>query len=146
MNDITEKSLEQQIIEEEDVDELQDLINLFNLNLKKKDIIRSAKLSEIQDNVVNQMLERVEFNSEEFSNSDLINYLKIIQDTLNKTDNSLDTIDVPTIQINQQVNINNSENDSFDREARQRILDVVGTILSGEISEEDIVDDKIEEE
>lgn len=146
MNDITEKSLEQQIIEEEDVDELQDLINLFNLNLKKKDIIRSAKLSEIQDNVVNQMLERVEFNSEEFSNSDLINYLKIIQDTLNKTDNSLDTIDVPTIQINQQVNINNSENDSFDREARQRILDVVGTILSGEISEEDIVDDKIEKE
>lgn len=146
MNDITEKSLEQQIIEEEDVDELQDLINLFNLNLKKKDIIRSAKLSEIQDNVVNQMLERVEFNSEEFSNSDLINYLKIIQDTLNKTDNSLDTIDVPTIQINQQVNINNSENDSFDREARQRILDVVGTILSGEISEEDIVDDKTKEE
>ena len=145
MNDITEKSLEQQIIEEEDVDELQDLINLFNLNLKKKDIIRSAKLSEIQDNVVNQMLERVEFNSEEFSNSDLINYLKIIQDTLNKTDNSLDTIDVPTIQINQQVNINNSENDSFDREARQRILDVVGTILSGEISEEDIVDDKTKE-
>lgn len=146
MNDITEKSLEQQIIEEEDVDELQDLINLFNLNLKKKDIIRSAKLSEIQDNVVNQMLERVEFNSEEFSNSDLINYLKIIQDTLNKTDNSLDTIDVPTIQINQQVNINNSENDSFDREARQRILGVVGTILSGEISEEDIVDDKTKEE
>jgi len=130
MNDITDKSIEQQIIEEEDVDELQDLINLFNLNLKKKDIIRSAKLSELQDSVVDEMSQRVQFSPEEFSNSDLLNYHKIIQDTLSKSDNTLDSIDVPTIQINQQVNINNAENDSFDRESRQRILDVVGTILA----------------
>ena len=130
MNDIIEKPIEQKILEEEDLDELQDLINLFNLNLKKKDIIRSAKLSEVQDNIVDRILERVEVSPEDFSNTDLINYLKTVQDTIYKTDNSLDSINVPTIQINQQVNINNSENDSFDRESRQRILDVVGAILA----------------
>ena len=142
MNDIVEKPIEQQIIEEEDLDELQDLINLFNLNLKKKDIVRSAKLSEVQDTIIEQIAQRLELSPHEFSNSDLINYHKIIQDTLHKTDNNLDSIQTPTIQINQQVNLNSADGDSFDRESRQRILDVVGAILSNMEDAEGIGDDK----
>lgn len=128
-NEITELPIEQKILQEENPDELQELIDLFNLNLKKKDIARSAKLSDVQDKIVEQMSKRIEDRPEEFSNSELLNYHKTVQDTLAKTDNSLDSVKVPSIQINQQLNINNADTDSFDRDSRKRILSTVNEIL-----------------
>ena len=104
-------------------------MDLFNLNIKKKDIVRSAKLSEMQDMIVDQMSKRIESRPDEFSNADLLHYHKVVQETISKSDNSLDSVSVPSIQINQQLNINNSETDSFDRESRQRILETVNSIL-----------------
>lgn len=127
--DIVECPIEQKIIDETNPQELQELIDLFNLNLKKKDIIRSAKLSEVQDKIVEQMSKRVESKPDEFSNADLLNYHKVVQDTLSKADNTLDSVNIPNIQINQQLNINNSDNDYFDKDSRKRILDTVNSIL-----------------
>lgn len=127
--DIIECPIEQKIINETNPQELQELIDLFNLNLKKKDIIRSAKLSEVQDKIVEQMSKRVESKPDEFSNADLLNYHKVVQDTLSKADNTLDSVNIPNIQINQQLNINNSDNDYFDKDSRKRILDAVNSIL-----------------
>ncbi len=127
--DIIECPIEQKIINETNPQELQELIDLFNLNLKKKDIIRSAKLSEVQDKIVEQMSKRVESKPDEFSNADLLNYHKVVQDTLSKADNTLDSVNIPNIQINQQLNINNSDNDYFDKDSRKRILDTVNSIL-----------------
>lgn len=127
--DIVECPIEQKIINETNPQELQELIDLFNLNLKKKDIIRSAKLSEVQDKIVEQMSKRVESKPDEFSNADLLNYHKVVQDTLSKADNILDSVNIPNIQINQQLNINNSDNDYFDKDSRKRILDTVNSIL-----------------
>lgn len=127
--DIVECPIEQKIINETNPQELQELIDLFNLNLKKKDIIRSAKLSEVQDKIVEQMSKRVESKPDEFSNADLLNYHKVVQDTLSKADNTLDSVNIPNIQINQQLNINNSDNDYFDKDSRKRILDTVNSIL-----------------
>lgn len=139
---IIEQSIEQKILEEENPNELQELIDMFNLNLKKKDIIRSAKLSEVQDKIVDQMSKRMESRPDEFSNADLLNYHKVIQDTLSKTDNSLDSVNVPNIQVNQQFNINNSETDTFDRESRARIISTVNEILEGMIDEIPEVDNE----
>lgn len=127
--ELIEYPIEQKILNEEDPQELQELIDIFNLNLKKKDIIRSAKLSEVQDKIVEQMSKRVELRPDEFSNSDLLNYHKIVQDTLSKSDNTLDSINIPNIQINQQINVNSSDSDNFDKESRKRILDTVNNIL-----------------
>lgn len=127
--ELIEYPIEQKILNEEDPQELQELIDIFNLNLKKKDIIRSAKLSEVQDKIVEQMSKRVELRPDEFSNSDLLNYHKIVQDTLSKSDNTLNSINIPNIQINQQINMNNSDSDNFDKESRKRILDTVNNIL-----------------
>ena len=118
-----------QILNEEDPNELQELIDLFNLNMKKRDIVRSAKLSEVQDKIVDQMSKRIEQRPDEFSNTDLLNYHKVVQDTITKSDTTLDSVKVPNIQLNQQININNAETDTFDRESRQRILDTVSSIL-----------------
>lgn len=128
-NPIIELPIEQKILKEENPDELQDLIDLFNLNMKKKDIVRSARLSEVQDKIVDQMSKRVETRPDEFSNADLLNYHKTVQETLSKSDNTLDNVKVPSIQINQQFNVNNADTDSFDKESRERILNTVNEIL-----------------
>lgn len=127
--DIIEVPIEQKILREENIDELNELIDMFNLNLKKKDIVRSAKLSEVQDKIVDQMSKRVEERPDEFSNADLLNYHKTVQDTLSKSDNTLDDVKVPSIQINQQFNVNNADTDSFDSDSRKRILATVNEIL-----------------
>ena len=124
-----EQSLSEKILQENNPDELKDLIELFNLNLKKKDIIRSEMLSDVQDRIVDQMSKRIETRPDEFSNADLLNYHKVVQDTLQKSDNNIDDINVPQIQINQQFNVNNADTDSFDKESRQRILSIVQAIL-----------------
>lgn len=124
-----EQSLSEKILKENNPDELKDLIELFNLNLKKKDIIRSEMLSDVQDRIVDQMSKRIETRPDEFSNADLLNYHKVVQDTLQKSDNNIDDINVPQIQINQQFNVNNADTDSFDKESRQRILSIVQAIL-----------------
>lgn len=121
--------LEKKLIKEENIDELQELVELFNLNLQKKNILRNAKLSDVQDRVVEQILQRIALEPEEFSNDDLIKYHKIIQETLTKTDTTLDNIKVPNIQINQQVNVDKM---IFNSESRKRILEAVNDILNGD--------------
>lgn len=124
--------LEQRLIEETNVDELKNIVNLFNLNVQKKNILRSSKLSDLQDKVYAQMAERLDKKADEFSNQDLLSYFKTIQDTISRSDTSLDKIDVPSIQIHQnQVNLNlNSQ--EFNRESRARILDAIQGIINSE--------------
>lgn len=145
-SDINE--IEKHILEEENIDNLNDIIKLFNISLKKKDLLRSSKLSEAQDKVVNQIISRVTERPDNFSNDDLIKYYKTIQDSLIKTDTSLENINIPTIQLNQQINI--AKDSEFDRESRKKILNTVNKILDAaktnsqelsevlELNEEDI--------
>lgn len=121
--------LEKQLIKEENIDDINRIVDLFNVNLQKKNIIRSAKLSDVQDKVVEQILQRIYLEPEEFSNEDLIKYHKIIQETLDKTDTTMDNVKVPTIQINQQVNVDKI---MFDSDSRKRILSAVQDILNGD--------------
>ena len=122
----TPEDMVDSILEETDIDDLNDIIKLFNINLKKRNLIRSSKLSEVQDKVVEQIATRVEERPDNFSNEDLLKYYKTIQDTLNRADSSLDDMEVPTIQVNQQINVGTNE---FDRDSRKRILDTVNQIL-----------------
>ena len=131
-NDKLNKSLtklEKELVKEENIDDINRIVELFNLNLQKKNIIRSAKLSDVQDKVVDQIIQRIELEPEEFSNDDLIKYHKIIQETLDKTDTTMDNIKAPTIQINQQVNVDKI---MFDSDSRKRILSAVNDILNSE--------------
>ena len=121
--------LEKQLIKEDNIEDINKIVELFNLNLQKKNIIRSAKLSEVQDKVVDQIIQRIDLEPEEFSNQDLIQYHKIIQDTLNKTDTTMDNVKVPNIQINQQINVDKAV---FDSDSRKRILAAVNDILQNE--------------
>ena len=137
-NDLTLKTpieeLEKNILEEENIDELNNIIDLFNLNLKKKDIIRSSKLNELQDNIVQEIGIRIE-NPYAIADKDLLGYFKAIQETITKSDNNLENIKIPTIQLNQQININKAE---FNSESRKKILAAVNNIMSNIENSEDI--------
>ena len=119
------EELEKNILEEDNIDELNNIIDLFNLNLKKKDIIRSNKLNELQDSIVEEIGVRVE-NPYAITDRDLLGYFKAIQETINKSDNNLENVKIPTIQLNQQININKAE---FNSESRKRILSAVNNIM-----------------
>ena len=119
--------LEQKLVDETDIDELKNIINLFNLNIKKKDILRTSKLSDLQDKVTEQIGQRLEYNA----GADLIEYFKVIQDTINKADNSLNTVDTPAIQLNQnQLNVHITQKDELDKDSRDRVADAVKSILA----------------
>lgn len=119
--------LEDSILSSDDPNELSDIIDLFNLNIQKKNIIRNNKLSEIQDKVVEKMLERIQEEPWNFSNDDLVKFHKVIQDSLAKSNTSLDETNIPSIQLNQQINISTPE---FNRESREKILLAVNEILN----------------
>ena len=131
----TINDLETRLMDEDKLAEINKIVEMFNVNLQKKNIIRSAKLSDVQDKVVQQMTDRFENRADSFSNDDLIKYHKIIQDTLTKTDTTMDNVKTPTIQINQQVNVDNV---TFNSESRKRILEAVNNILNGSEEIEDI--------
>ena len=137
------KDLIDPILEETDLDNLNDIIKLFNINLKKKNLIRSSKLSEVQDKVVEQIASRIEDRPDNFSNDDLLKYYKTIQDTLNRADSSLDSMEVPSIQVNQQINVSTNE---FDRESRKRILNTVQQILQASQDISSVVEEVIDVE
>ena len=132
------KDIEQLILSETDLDNLNDIINLFNISLRKRDLVRNSKLSETQDKIVEQISNRVAEQPDDFSNDDLLKYYKTIQDSLVKSNTSLDDIKTPTIQLNQQININNDE---FDRESRMRIIDTVNKILNLSETDIEVIDD-----
>lgn len=124
-----EDSLEDKLINELDADEVKNIIDLFNLNIKKKNVIRANKLSELQDSISNQMIERVEKNADAFSNKDLLEYFKTIQQTLQTSDTSSENVKVP-VQITQtQINVN-VEEPTLDRQSKQRVLDAIKAILA----------------
>ena len=129
--------LENEILNSTDTDELVDIIDLFNINLQKRNIIRNKKLSDVQDKVVERMLEKIESEPWEFSNDDLIKLHKVIQETL-KSSSTLDKESIPTIQVNQQINVSSPE---FSRESRAKILSAVRDILNNKEIEQEPVDE-----
>ena len=125
------EDLEKKIIEETDVDQLKNAVDLFNLNIQKKNIVRASKLSELQDLIVAQMGERIDKRADEFSNQDLLTYFKTVQETLSKSDNSLDSVNMPAIKVIQnQLNINVNKEDELPRESKERILAAINAIIN----------------
>lgn len=141
-----EEELEKKLFEETDLDNMKNIISLFNLNIKKKDIIRTAKLNDLQDKVYNQIDKRLTSKADEFSNADLLNYFKTIQETINKADTSLDAVDTPSIQIIQnQLNVvNTQEEDKLSRESREKISAVVQQVLKN-LKNSQVVDAEVTE-
>ena len=120
-----------ELIEEQDLDKVKNLTKLFNLNQAKRNAIRVMKLNSLLDKVGDQMIERFDKKPGEFSNKELLDYMSVVQSTIDRANKSIKLVDqTPAIVINQQnnqVNIDNSP--VLDRESRMRVVEAVKGIM-----------------
>lgn len=118
------------IMQEDDPNKTKDLVNVFNWNISKKNIARIHTLNNLYDSITAQMVERVEKRADQFSNSDLLDYVKTIQTAIDTNTKNLSQVKEPPVilhQNNTQINVNLA--DSFDRQTRERILSAVQATL-----------------
>ena len=123
------KNITNEILREEDFNKLKDLINDFNVTQSKKEALRILKYNSLLDNISDEMITRFRKHSDEFTNSDLLQYLQAIQNSVEKSNKKLNNAsDIPLITIN-QLNINQQE-DTLDRESRERVADALKAIMA----------------
>lgn len=149
--DSNSNALAENILKESDLDEIKRLTQLFNLNQAKKNVLRVLKLNSLLDKVSDQMLERFEKRPGEFSNSDLINYMTVTQNAIDRANKSLNLVnETPAIQVN--VSVDNDSIKSIDKESKERIMAAVNAILqkskelnldADDIQEEIVVDNTV---
>ena len=72
--EILSESQQLQLQDANTKDDIEQILNIFNLNLKKKELLRLSKLSDLQDTITDQVQKRLDRYSDEFSNKDLIDY------------------------------------------------------------------------
>lgn len=127
--DTSTNQLAQDIIDEQDVDKVKNLVHLFNLNQAKKNVLRVFKYNALLDALSDEALKRVQNRSGEFSNSDLVGWMQVAQQAIDRANKSINLVDeTPAIQINQINNINVSE--PLDRDSRMKIRDAVNAVLT----------------
>lgn len=116
-----------QLMTEDDIEKSKEMINLFNINIAKKNTLRVAKVDELLDKVNDEALKRVTERPDEINDKDLLSYMNAAQ---NQIDRSMDTInsinDVPAINLTQDNSVNiNITQPELSKESRDRILNAV---------------------
>lgn len=126
----------------EDETDLDEMIKIFNANQVKKTMQRILKSNQLLDKVTEEALDRFIKNKDEFTNQDLLNYMKVVQDSINNSQKTLSTqqekINKPLIQINQQ---NITTNEPLSKESQEKILGAVEELMKLMNSEKDEVID-----
>lgn len=133
------KEVANSILNENDPTKLKTLTDMFNLNQAKKNVLRVLKFNSLLDKVSDQMLARFNKHPGEFSNSELLNYLTVTQNAIDRANKSLSLVETsPAIQIN-QINITN-ESPDLSRESSERIMEAVQSLLN-KAKEMEIIDE-----
>ena len=125
INISTPEELTDKLLATNDQQEINQIINMFNLNLKKKEAIRSATYADLQDKVTTEISERLNKRSAEFSNKELLDCLTAF-DTISSK-NKVDSIEVPKIAIQNNINV---QGDALDAMSRQKIQKYIESVLS----------------
>ena len=125
--------LSEQLMNESNPAQLENIIDLFNVSFQKKNILRIQKLNELQDKIQTQIEKRLDNKIDEFSNKDLIDYFKVMQDSIIKNSDNASMQNAKVIQIIQnQTNVQNNlqESEPLSRESKEKISEAVQSMLS----------------
>ena len=117
----------ERLLKSTDKKEIEDIINLFNMDIIKKNAIRTSVYSDMIDRIIDEMGARIEKYPGQFSNKDLLDYLTAMQNSLTKT--QVDSSSVPLIAVQNNNIINFNPLSGFDRESKDRMRDVLKSIL-----------------
>lgn len=117
------------IVKSENVEDIKNLTQLFNLNTVKKNALRINQLNELMDLANQEALERFKKYAPFMDDKDIANYMKVFQQSLTNAQQIVNSLDEkPTIQLNIQNNINTSES-TLSRESQEKVASTVKTIL-----------------
>lgn len=133
----------QKILDAKTVEETKDLTALFNLNSQKRNVLRVLKMNSLLDKVTDQIIERFEKNPHLFTNEDLLKYMQVTENAIDRANKNLNMVEeTPPIQLLQQNQVNININQGLNRESRQRVIETVQAILnsSQNNSAEDAID------
>ena len=125
--DSNSTNLIDKIVSEKDPGKLKDLVDLFNFNQNKKDILRADTYSKLLDKLSEEMYNRVNRGAVTLTNDELMEFHKTVTAAAAKNSISSDNVITPAIQNNTQVNINVGE---LNRESREKVADAVKAILA----------------
>ena len=141
------KDIAQKILEEQDVDKIKNLTNLFNLNAQKRNVMRVIQMNGLLDDVTSEIVRRFESKPDNFSNEELLKYMQITENAIDRANKHLNLVEETgpiQYQQNNQVNINIV--DTLDRDSKDRVLEYVNSILKGNVPNiEDVVEVKEDE-
>ena len=124
--------LSKEIAKVSNKDELDFLYNKFKINDTKKNVFRMNKLNTLLDKVTDEAIARFDNRPGEMSNKEVIDYMNVIQNQIERSKETLDSIkEINAVQVNNTVNVNiNNDSSTLSRESRERIIDVVKNILN----------------
>ena len=134
-----EQDIVQSISSVQTRDDFKYLVDQFNLNQGKKNALRISKLNKLLDTIEDQAIKRLTEDPGKLSNSDLLDYLKAVQEAIDRSNKYVNEVEArPSIQVNQQNNININTDAGLNRESREKVLDVIKAILT----ETDIIENE----
>ncbi len=143
-NELTTESVLSKIENIQDSDDLKEAINLFNLSITKKDMLRAMQQDELLDIIIKQAGDRLRKRTDELSTRDLLDYMNAFQNNLSKTQDAV-IENSPTIQINdnKKVIVNVENVAGLNRDSSENVLDAIKDIikeLNSETSLNDLLD------
>lgn len=144
------REVAQKILEEQDIDKVKNLTNLFNLNAQKRNVMRVMKMNGLLDNVTDEIVRRFENKPDNFSNEELIKYMQVTENAIDRASKNLNLVEeTPPIQYNQNNQVNINIIDTLDRDSKDRVLEYVNNVLKMgkhpevvEINEEEVDDNE----
>lgn len=138
------QELTERIQNANDINELKREANIFNAHQIKIEASRINKLNTLLDKSIDLAVDRVEKCPDELSNKEVIDIMTATRTQLDKSTSKLDMInETPMIQVNQQnVNINVDNENTLNRESREKVLDFIQQFMKQAQSQttEEVID------
>ena len=146
--DTRNADIAQKILNAETLEETKDLTALFNLNDRKRNVLRIMKMNNLLDDVTEKIIERFEKRPDNFTNEDLLKFMQATENSIDRANKKLNLVDeTPAIQLIQNNQVNVNAVNGLDRESRLKVTETVQEILkriaasNQEIIEGTIVDE-----
>ena len=136
---LSSEQLMQKIEDVKTIGDIKDLTDLFNANIAKNEMLRALKQDELLNVVLKQAADRLEKRPDELSTKDLIDYMNVFQNNLERVSGVVDRATTrPTIQINQHKDVVINVGD-VSRENRENVIEYIKEFLKSS-NKDDIID------
>ena len=110
-------------------EELDNVVNLFNLSITKKEMMRALQQNNLLDLILQQMQERIVKRPDEMPTKDLLDMMNAFKNSIERTQTYIDKVEnSPAIQLNDNkkviVNIN-----TLSRDENENVINAINMIL-----------------